>query len=264
MKSKILKIAAASLLVTVSVVTAAGCSFKVDMPDNLKQVLCDHEWKEGDVLRSATCEREGEVELVCKLCGATDTDELPKLEHIVETVAGKAATCTVDGYTDGERCIVGGEWITAPKTVPASHIDERGEGVCDVCKEIFVDTSTYEQVAVSETDFCVGTWYRLEYTPGTDDSPGSSSQLNFSGIDCLFIGYHFEVGPALTHSSFGPLYKLDSIESFAFILTDTYFDFCILESYSITDPADMETTLSILETSTWANPDATGFYKLVP
>lgn len=34
--NRILKIAAASLLATVSVVGAAGCSFKVDMPDNLK------------------------------------------------------------------------------------------------------------------------------------------------------------------------------------------------------------------------------------
>lgn len=159
MKSKILKIAAASLLVTVSVVTAAGCSFKVDMPDNLKQVLCEHEWKEGDVLRSATCEREGEVELVCKLCGKTDTDELDKLDHIAETVPGKAATCTSDGYTDGERCIVGGEWITAPKTLKATgHVDEDTNGTCDTCKGSMFETASFETVA--KGDVLAG-WYRI-------------------------------------------------------------------------------------------------------
>ena len=159
MKSKILKIAAASLLVTVSVVTAAGCSFKVDMPDNLKQILCEHEWKEGDVLRSATCEREGEVELVCKLCGATDVDELDKLEHIAETVDGKAATCTADGYTGGERCIVGGEWLTAPKTLKATgHIDEDNNGTCDTCSGSMFETASFETVA--KGDVLAG-WYRI-------------------------------------------------------------------------------------------------------
>lgn len=171
MKSKILKIAAASLLVTVSVVTAAGCSFKVDMPENLKQILCEHEWKEGDVLRSATCEREGEVELVCKLCGATDVDELDKLDHIAETVAGKAATCTADGYTDGERCIVGGEWITAPKTLKATgHIDEDNNGTCNSCKGSIFEDATFE--AVAKGDVLAG-WYRIGMAPAVwgDEGP---------------------------------------------------------------------------------------------
>lgn len=161
--NRILKIAAASLLATVSVVGAAGCSFKVDMPDNLKQILCEHEWKEGDVLRSATCEREGEVELVCKLCGVTDVDELDKLEHIAETVDGKAATCTADGYTDGERCIVGGEWLTAPKTLKATgHVDEDTNGTCDSCRVSMFENATFETVAKGDV---LNGWYRIGMAP---------------------------------------------------------------------------------------------------
>ena len=211
MKSKILKIAAASLLVTVSVVTAAGCSFKVDMPDNLKQILCEHEWKEGDVLRSATCEREGEVELVCKLCGATDVDEIDKLDHIAETVPGKAATCTSDGYTDGERCIVGGEWITAPKTLKATgHVDEDTNGTCDTCKGSMFESATFETVAKGNV---LNGWYRIGVAALRYNEAGNPAN---KAMGTLVVGTEKLVASSntvtLTGSKTG--YNIDNIANF--------------------------------------------------
>lgn len=184
-----------------------------------------------------------------------------KHEHVFDE--GKvviSATCTTEGqvvYT----CTECGE--SEAQVIPVSHVDKGGEGVCDVCKEILVDTSTYEQVAVSETDLCVGTWYRLEYTPATDDSPGDSSALRFSNTDNLTIQHHFAAGLAMYISSMTDS-GLDRSEYAVCVTSDSYYDFCIFKPWTFTDPMDQEKTYSILETSTWANPTAEGFYKLVP
>lgn len=39
--------------------------------------------------------------------------------HTPETVPGKAATCTENGLTDGEKCSVCGETLQEQKTIPA-------------------------------------------------------------------------------------------------------------------------------------------------
>ena len=190
-----------------------------------KQKKHEHVFDEGNVVISATCTTEGQVIYTCTECGESEA-----------------------------------------QAIPASHVDKGGEGVCDVCKEIFVDTSTYEQVAVSETDLCVGSWYRVEYTPATDDSPGFSAALRFSNIspaNAFIIQYHFALGPAIFMTSTA-VDSLTAFEDIACVITDTYFDFCIPEPCSFIDPFDQANTYSILETSTWVDPDATGFYKLVP
>lgn len=86
-------------------------------------------------------------------------DELDKLEHIAETVDGKAATCTADGYTDGERCIVGGEWLTAPKPLKATgHVDEDTNGTCDSCSVSMFENAMFEAVAKGDV---LNGWYRI-------------------------------------------------------------------------------------------------------
>ena len=39
-----------------------------------------HEWDEGKETKAATEEAEGEMTFICKLCGATKTEAIPKLE----------------------------------------------------------------------------------------------------------------------------------------------------------------------------------------
>ena len=51
--------------------------------------------------------------------------------HTEETVAGKAATCTEAGLTDGKKCSVCGETIVAQEEIPAGH--NIVDGACTGC-----------------------------------------------------------------------------------------------------------------------------------
>ena len=100
----------------------------------------------------ATCTENGYVIKACG-CGATTTETLAAIGHSEEIVAGKAATCTETGLTDGKKCTVCGT-VTVEQTIIDAHghtevIDaavaptctETGltEGKhCSVCNEVLV------------------------------------------------------------------------------------------------------------------------------
>lgn len=42
---------------------------------------CAHEWKDGEIIRAATCSTVGALEQVCDLCGETQVIEIPKTAH---------------------------------------------------------------------------------------------------------------------------------------------------------------------------------------
>ena len=46
-----------------------------------------------------------------------------------------AETCTENGYTAGDYCEVCKGWINGHELIKAHHVDEDGDGVCDVCKQ---------------------------------------------------------------------------------------------------------------------------------
>ena len=109
---------AALCMVALAGVTATGCTFETS--DWWDQLTCgDHTYEEKEVTKQATCAEEGEVLKVCADCGKEKTFKIEKTEHITEKVAGKAATCTDAGYTEGEKCVVCDEWVTAPEALPA-------------------------------------------------------------------------------------------------------------------------------------------------
>jgi len=83
---------------------------------------CEHEWLEATCTEPKTC----------NICAETEGDPLG---HTEETVAGKAATCTEAGLTDGKKCSACDEVLLAQETIPAlGHKDEDSDYVCDVCK----------------------------------------------------------------------------------------------------------------------------------
>ena len=47
------------------------------------------------------------------------------------------ATCTENGYTAGTYCEDCGRWISGHKKIVKHHVDEDGDGICDVCKDEF-------------------------------------------------------------------------------------------------------------------------------
>ena len=99
--------------------------------------------------RAATCAEAGRAaHYKCETCSNIFLDEageyataesllaIPATGHIPETVPGKAASCTEAGRTDGVKCAVCGETLTAQETIPATgHKDDDRDGKCDVCGE---------------------------------------------------------------------------------------------------------------------------------
>ena len=83
----------------------------------------------------ATCTENGYVIRTCG-CGATTTEALAAIGHTEEVVAGKAATCTEAGLTDGKRCTVCGAVTANQITVDAlGHTEVVDEAVAPTCTE---------------------------------------------------------------------------------------------------------------------------------
>ena len=74
----------------------------------IPEAQCEHTWEE------ATCT----VPKTCSLCGETEGEALG---HTEEIVAGKEATCTNNGFTDGKICTV-----CNAVTVPQEEISAKG------------------------------------------------------------------------------------------------------------------------------------------
>ncbi len=90
---------------------------------------------------SPTCENEGSYDLVvkCSKCGdelSRESKSIDKLPHTEEVVAGKDATCTETGLTDGKRCSACGEILVAQEETPlAAHTEEVVAGKDATCTE---------------------------------------------------------------------------------------------------------------------------------
>ena len=85
--------------------------------------VCDHaEDKLSTVAgKAATCTETGLTEGKVCSCGevVVAQKEIPALGHTEEVVAGKDATCTESGLTEGKKCSVCGETIVAQETIEA-------------------------------------------------------------------------------------------------------------------------------------------------
>ena len=87
------------------------------------ETTCEHDWI------GATCT----APKTCSLCGATDGEAIG---HTEETVAGKAATCTEAGMTDGKKCSVCGVTIVEQTAIAAlGHTEETVAGKAATCTE---------------------------------------------------------------------------------------------------------------------------------
>ena len=101
------------LLVLAMVCCLASCFF----------TTCDHKWVDATCTTPKTCSE----------CGATEGEANG---HTEETVAGKAATCTEDGKTDGKKCTACGVTTVEQTVIPAKgHTEVTVAGTPATCTE---------------------------------------------------------------------------------------------------------------------------------
>lgn len=90
-----------------------------------------HTFRE-EVIREATCTREGEICYTCTDCGYTVSGAIAKKEHTLVTDAAKEPTCQHTGLTEGSHCSICGETIAPRLQLPI--VPHRYEnGVCVWC-----------------------------------------------------------------------------------------------------------------------------------
>lgn len=124
-----------------------------------------HEGVEWITVTPATCTTTGVKHFVCECGQKMDEAVIEVAPHIEETVAGKKATCTETGLTDGKKCAVCGETLLAQtvtdkidhtaQTIPgiASTCTQNGltDGKkCSVCNKILVAQVATAKVAHTE------------------------------------------------------------------------------------------------------------------
>ena len=84
-----------------------------------KGAALGHAWDAGKVTKPATCTAAGVKTFTCTRCKTTKTEAVPTLAHTPVVVAGKEATCTATGLTEGKKCSVCGKVIVAQEIIPA-------------------------------------------------------------------------------------------------------------------------------------------------
>ena len=81
------------------------------------------------------CTNVGHATYICSICGNSYEEDIPALGHTEEIIPGKAATCTESGLTEGKKCSVCDEPLSAQMVIdPLGHKDEDPkENECDKC-----------------------------------------------------------------------------------------------------------------------------------
>lgn len=156
---KLLRAAAALLLVGVVGVASVGCSFELEQPEWITQALCDHVFDEEEVLKEATCTEDGRVMKVCTDCGKTKITTVKATGHDVVEDEAVAGTCATPGLTAGSHCTACGEVIVKQEEVYA-HKDVNHDGKCDYCSLSKFEPGYYFLQELSPDDNIItGKWY---------------------------------------------------------------------------------------------------------
>lgn len=131
-----------------------------------------HTWNAGEVTKEATCTEKGVKTYTCSVCGATKTEEIPATGHTEETIPAKAPTCTETGLTEGKKCSVCGEILTAQAEIAAlGH--EYENCVCTRC-----DAMQPEAQAAVDAWAALNT--ELAKIIGNNDAPLAAAERNGS------------------------------------------------------------------------------------
>ena len=95
----IIKTVIALMTLALVILAFAGCDFNIPTE-------CEHSFADATCTSPKTC----------SVCKATEGEALG---HTEEILAGKDATCTEAGLTDGKKCATCGEILVAQEEIPA-------------------------------------------------------------------------------------------------------------------------------------------------
>ncbi len=104
--------------------------------NDIKFIALQHTHNYTEVVtKQPTCTQAGSKICTCE-CMDSYVAEVPALGHKEETIAGKAATCTETGLTEGKKCTVCGVVTVAQKEIPAlGHKEEVIAAKAATCTE---------------------------------------------------------------------------------------------------------------------------------
>ncbi len=126
-----------AVLALVTIFAMSGCGEEDNPPasSSSTQESHQHTYGEWNVTKQPTCTEKGSQEKACS-CGDKVDEEIPATGHTEETVAGKEATCTEAGLTEGKKCSVCGETTVEQAEIPAkNHTEEVVAGKEATCTE---------------------------------------------------------------------------------------------------------------------------------
>ena len=88
------------------------------------QVEVEHNWQSKyTVDKEATCTENGSQSIHCDVCNAINENRVKVIKatgHKAEKIAGKAASCTEDGITEGSKCSICGEILKKQEVIKAT------------------------------------------------------------------------------------------------------------------------------------------------
>ena len=108
----------------------------VEQVKNIVIPALDHVHHYEKEVIAPTCTEKGYTIYTCRCEDTYNDDYVDENGHTEETVAGKAATCTEDGLTEGKKCSVCHETLVAQETIEAEgHTEETVAGKAATCTE---------------------------------------------------------------------------------------------------------------------------------
>ena len=197
-KFKILSLMISACMAFGLAAIASGCSENNKIGTWFDQILCSHEYDDGNVTEEATCTEKGTWTYTCLACGKEKTEVIAPLGHTAVTDAAVAATCMTDGKTEGSHCSVCNEVITAQETIPAKgHTEVTDAAVAATC-------TTSGKTAGKHCSVCNEVITAQEIIPATGhmDSNGDLS-CDTCGIKALN-----EVTPTVGECVAGKTYRI--------------------------------------------------------
>jgi len=95
---------------------------------------CQHTFGEWITSKQANCSNEGELIRICNKCSFAEKTQIAVNGIHTEVIdQAVAATCTLDGKTEGKHCSVCNKVIVAQQTIQASHTEVIDQAVAATC-----------------------------------------------------------------------------------------------------------------------------------